>query len=317
MKIVVLDGYTLNPGDLDWKLLTGLGDCTIYDRTKSDQTIERIADAQAIFTNKVIINQQVISACPKLKYIGVLATGYNVVDLQATKDAGILVTNIPAYSTDSVAQMVFAQILHIAHRIDLHAKSVSNGEWTDCIDFSYTRTSQVELANKTLGIIGFGKIGRRVAELGTAFGMNIIFQNRSIKTDIPLEYKQCTLEDVLSQSDFVSINCPLTDANAGFINKDTLSFMKSSGVLINTGRGPLINEGDLADALNQGIIAAAGLDVLSSEPPMANNPLFKASNCFITPHVAWATKEARERLMHIASSNLKAFQDGTPANVVS
>ncbi len=317
MKIVVLDGYTMNPGDLSWDSINELGDCEIYERTKREDTIKRIGDAEIVFTNKVIIDQEVVAACTNLKYIGVLATGYNVVDLKATSQAGIVVTNIPAYSTDSVAQMVFAHILNINHQISLHANKVSDGDWASSADFSFCLSPQIELTGKTLGIIGLGKIGGRVAELAHAFGMNIIFQNRSVKKDIPESYQQCSLEEVLENSDVISINCPLTAENQGFINEQSLSVMKPTAILINTGRGPLINEQDLADALNSGQIAAAGLDVLSAEPPQANNPLFKVRNCFITPHIAWATKEARTRLMQIAASNLKAFMNGKPVNVVN
>lgn len=317
MKIVVLDGFTMNPGDLNWDLITELGDCKLYDRTKREDTVKRIGDAEIIFTNKVIIDQEVVAACTNLKYIGVLATGYNVVDLKASNDAGIVVTNIPAYSTDSVAQMVFAHILNISNQVSMHANKVSDGDWDSSIDFSFCLSPQVELTRKTLGIIGMGKIGRKVAELGQAFGMNIIFQNRSIKKDVPESYNQCSLEEVLENSDVMSINCPLTAENQGFINEQSLSVMKPTAILINTGRGPLINEQHLADALNSGQIAAAGLDVLSVEPPHTNNPLFKAKNCFITPHIAWATKEARTRLMQIAASNLKAFLNEKPENVVS
>ena len=317
MKIVVLDGYTLNPGDLHWDSITKLGDCKIYDFTRKEDVIKRIDDAEIIFTNKVVIDQEVVKACPKLKYIGVLATGYNVIDLKATNEAGIVVTNIPAYSTDSVAQMVFAHILNITHQLSLHASKVSEGDWAKSTDFSFCLSPQIELTGKTLGIIGFGRIGRRVAELGHAFGMKIIFQNRSVKRDVPEYFKQCSLDETLRQSDVLSINCPLTVENQGFINKDALSVMKPTAILINTGRGPLINEQDLADALNSGKIAAAGLDVLSEEPPQANNPLFKANNCFITPHIAWATKEARTRLMQLAASNLKAFLNGMPEHVIT
>ncbi|MGQ8335389.1 D-2-hydroxyacid dehydrogenase [Sunxiuqinia sp. A32] len=317
MKIVVLDGYTLNPGDLNWDDLKNLGDCAIYDRTKAEDTISRIGDAEIIFTNKVIIDKDVLDACSKLKYIGVLATGYNVVDLELARQLGIVVTNIPAYSTDSVAQMVFAHILNITHRVSFHAEQVSQGEWSKSIDFSYWSTTQMELAGKTIGIIGFGKIGQRVAELAKAFGMKIIFQNRSVKKDLPDGYKQVDIDVLLKGADIVSINCPLTNENKEFINRSSLSIMKPTAILINSGRGPLINEQDLADALNSGKIAAAGLDVLSQEPPKPDNPLITAKNCYITPHIAWATLEARQRLMNIAVSNLKAFMNGKPINVVN
>lgn len=316
MKIVVLDGYTLNPGDLSWEGIKNLGECTIYDRTPPEKTVERAGDAEAVFTNKVVFNHEVISQLPNLKFIGVLATGYNVVDLDAATKAGIVVTNIPAYSTASVAQMVFSHILHIVQNVSMHADSVKKGDWAKSIDFSYHLTPQTELAGKTIGIIGFGQIGQAVAKIALAFGMNVIFHNRSKKETNP-DIRQVDLNMLLAESDFISINCPLTDENAGFINKAAIGKMKTSAILINTGRGPLINETDLAEALNKGRIAGAGLDVLSTEPPSPNNPLLTAKNCYITPHVAWATTEARERLMQIATENLKSFLKGTPQNKVN
>lgn len=316
MKIVVLDGYTLNPGDLSWKAIEELGDCSVYKRTLPEQTVERAKNADAIFTNKVIINKEILNQLPNLKYIGVLATGYNVVDISVAQKAGITVTNIPAYSTTSVAQMVFSHILNFVQNISVHAASVSSGDWAKSIDFSYRKTPQIELAGKTLGIIGFGQIGQAVAKIGLAFGMKIVFNNRS-KKEVDFEATQVDLSTLLSESDFVSINCPLTSKNEKFINKQTLSLMKASAFLVNTGRGPLINEQELADALNQNIIAGAGLDVLAAEPAVENNPLSTAKNCFITPHIAWATIEARSRLMDIASKNLKAFIEGNPINTVS
>ncbi|MEZ5103603.1 MAG: D-2-hydroxyacid dehydrogenase [Draconibacterium sp.] len=316
MNIVVLDGYTLNPGDLSWEGIKKLGNCTIYDRTPPELTIERAQDADAVFTNKVVFNKEIIKKLPKLKYIGVLATGYNVIDIDEARSAGITVTNIPAYSTNSVAQMVFAHILHFTQHIALHAKSVSDGDWSESIDFAYWKTPQIELNGKTLGIIGFGQIGQAVAQIGIAFGMNIIFNNRS-KKDTGLNVKQVDLDTLLSESDFISVNCPLTSENSGFINKHSIEKMKKTAFLVNTGRGPLINEQDLADALNNGRIAGAGLDVLSIEPASKENPLPKAKNCFITPHIAWATIEARGRLMKTATENLKAFIEGKPQNVVS
>ena len=244
-----------------------------------------------------------------------MATGYNVVDMQAANDAGITVTNIPAYSTASVAQMVFSHILNFAQNVSVHANSVTAGDWAKSVDFTYRKKPQTELAGKTLGIIGFGQIGQAVAKIGLAFGMNIIFNNRSRKST-GIQATQVELETLLAESDFISINCPLTNDNIGFINQSTISKMKPSAFLINTGRGPLINEHDLAKALNTGKIAGAGLDVLSTEPPAADNPLIKARNCFITPHIAWATLEARTRLMNIATENLKAFLNGNPVNVV-
>jgi len=316
MNIVVLDGYTLNPGDLSWEEIKKMGNCTIYDRTPPELTIERAQDAEAVFTNKVVFNKEIIKKLPKLKYIGVLATGYNVIDIDAAKSAGIIVTNIPAYSTNSVAQMVFAHILHFTQHIALHAKSVSDGDWSESIDFAYWKTPQIELNGKTLGIIGFGQIGQAVAQIGIAFGMNIIFNNRS-KKDTGLNVKQVDLDTLLSESDFISVNCPLTPENSGFINKHSIEKMKKTVFLVNTGRGPLINEQDLAEALNNGKIAGAGLDVLSAEPASKDNPLPKAKNCFITPHIAWATIEARGRLMKTATENLKAYIEGKPQNVVN
>lgn len=316
MKIVVLDGYTLNPGDLSWKSIEALGDCTVYDRTSPEQTVERAKDADAVFSNKVILDEAVLSQLPKLKYIGVLATGYNVVDIPAAQKAGITVTNIPAYSTTSVAQMVFSHILHFVQNISLHAESVSAGDWAKSIDFTYRKTPQIELAGKTLGVIGFGQIGQAVARIGLAFGMKIIFNNRS-KKGVDFEATQVELSELLATSDFVSINCPLTSENERFINKATISQMKPSAFLVNTGRGPLLDEQELADALNEGQIAGAGLDVLAIEPAVENNPLATAKNCYITPHIAWATIEARSRLMGIASANLKAFIEGNPINTVS
>ncbi|MEE4287662.1 MAG: D-2-hydroxyacid dehydrogenase [Mariniphaga sp.] len=316
MRIVVLDGYTLNPGDLSWDGIKQLGDCTIYDRTPPEKTVERAKGAEAVFTNKVVFNREVLQNLPELKFIGVLATGYNVVDLDAATEAGIVVANIPAYSTASVAQMVFSHILHIVQNVSKHAESVKNGEWANSIDFSYHLSPQTELAGKTLGIIGFGQIGQAVAKIGLALGMNILFNNRS-KKETDLHARQVDLDTLLEESDFISINCPLTAENEGFINKAAISKMKTSAILINTGRGPLINENDLAEALNNGRIAAAGLDVLSTEPPAPDNPLLSAKNCYITPHIAWATTEARERLMKIATENLEAFLKGKPQNKVN
>lgn len=315
MKIVILDSYALNPGDLSWNKIKNLGECVIYDRTPAELTLERAQDEEVIFTNKVIVNKEILEQLPKLTFIGVLATGFNVVDTVAAKNAGITVCNIPAYSTQSVAQQVFSHLLHFAQNISVHAQSVSSGEWTQNRDFAYWRTPQTELAGKTLGIIGFGQIGQAVAKIGLAFGMKIIFNNRSTKTT-DLDAVQVDFETLLGESDFISINCPLNNENQGLINKKAIDKMKSSAFLINTGRGPLINEQDLADALNSGTIAGAGLDVLSVEPAAANNPLPRAKNCYITPHIAWATLEARQRLMQIAFNNIKAFIEGNPINVV-
>ncbi|MBA4410802.1 MAG: glycerate dehydrogenase [Odoribacter sp.] len=316
MKIVVLDGFALNPGDLSWERLIDLGDCHIFDRTKPEEMFERISDSEVIITNKVVIDKELISRLPKLKYIGVTATGYNVVDVKVASQRFIVVTNIPAYSTDSVAQLVFSHILNVANRVELHANSVKAGDWTINPDFAYWKTPQIELAGKTLGIVGFGRIGRRVAEIAIAFGMKVIFQNRSLKVDTPEGIVQKNMEEVFAESDFVSLNCPLTQENSAFVNMELLQTMKATAILINTGRGGLINEADLAKALNSGLIAGACLDVLSTEPPSKDNPLISAKNCFITPHIAWATFEARQRLMNITVENLKYYLSGNPKNVV-
>nr|WP_319511593.1 D-2-hydroxyacid dehydrogenase [uncultured Draconibacterium sp.] len=315
MKIVVLDGHTLNPGDLSWDAINALGELTVYDRTTPEQTIQRATDAEIIYTNKVIINREIIEQLPRLKFIGVLATGYNVVDTDAARKAGITVCNIPAYSTQSVAQLVFAHLLHFTNNVARHARSVQNGDWAASKDFAYWLTAQTELAGKTLGIIGFGQIGQAVARIALAFRMNVIFNNRSKKIT-NLDARQVNLDTLLKDSDYISINCPLTNENQGFINKETIAKMKPTAIVINTGRGPLINEQDLADALNNEKIAGAALDVLSAEPAGTDNPLPKAKNCNITPHIAWATLEARQRLMQIAADNLKAFIEGKPINVV-
>lgn len=316
MKIVVLDGYALNPGDLSWEGLKKLGDCQIFDRTKPEEVFSRISDVEAVITNKVIIDKHMLSQLPALEYIGVTATGYNVVDVLAATERNIVVTNIPAYSTDSVAQLVFSHILNVTNRVELHANSVKAGNWTKNPDFAYWKTPQMELAGKTLGIIGFGRIGRKVAEIALAFGMKVVFQNRSVKNELPEGIVQKSLGEVFSESDFLSLNCPLTSENAAFVNKSRIETMKPAAVLINTGRGALINEADLAEALNSGRIAAACLDVLSTEPPLQQNPLISAKNCFITPHIAWATFEARQRLMNITVENLKNYLSGTAKNVV-
>lgn len=316
MEIVVLDGYALNPGDMSWNGLETWGSCVVYERTTAAEMFERCKHAEALITNKAVIDAPLMERLDKLRYIGVTATGYNVVDVKAAESKGIVVTNIPAYSTDSVAQLVFAHILNIVNNVGKHAASVREGGWVNSADFAYWLTPQTELAGKTLGIVGFGRIGRKVAQIGGAFGMKVIFNNRSQVKDVPAGVRQTTLTDVFSQSDVVSINCPLTPENSEFVNSDLLVRMKPSAILVNTGRGGLINEGDMAKALNEGIIAAAGIDVLSTEPPRQDNPLLTARNCFITPHIAWATTEARQRLMDITVENLRCFIAGKPQNVV-
>ena len=316
MEIVVLDGFALNPGDLSWEGLKQLGKCQVYDRTKPADIFDRIKNAAVVITNKSVLDQQVIDRLPHLRYIGVTATGYNVVDVQTASRKGIVVTNIPAYSTDSVAQLVFSHILNVANRVEMHATSVASGEWVQSPDFAYWKSPQMELAGKTLGIVGFGRIGRKVAQIGLAFGMKVIFNNRSKIIDAPVGMHQLTLEEVCAQSDVLSINCPLSQENAAFVNQQLLQAMKPSAILVNTGRGGLVNESDLANALNSGVIAVAGLDVLSTEPPKPDNPLLFAKNCFITPHIAWATLEARQRLMNMTVENLQCFISGNAQNVV-
>lgn len=314
-KIVVLDAYTTNPGDISWDKLNELGDVTIYDRTPRELTVERAIDADILISNKTILDKEVISRLPNLKYIGLMSTGTNIVDLKYCRERNIPVTNIPGYSTDSVAQMVFAFILEFYSGVKAHSVSVHNGMWSDCIDFSYTLFTLQELAGKTIGIIGYGKIGRKVREIAKAFSMNVLIYSRSKPVDID-ENEWTTFEDLLSNSDIVSIHCPLTDENKYMIDKKALALMKPSSFLINTARGALINEDDLAEALKNGKIKGAGLDVMVNEPPNKDNPLLKLDNCLITPHIAWATKEARQRLVSILCGNIKAFLDGNPVNLV-
>ncbi len=318
MKIVVLDGYTLNPGDLDWNGLKKLGDAAIYDRTPAELVVERSKGAEIIYTNKTPLGEDVLAQLPDLKFIGVLATGYNIVDTEAAKKRNIIVSNIPTYGTYSVAQMTFALLLEMTQHVQEHSDAVHNGDWTNCKDFCFWNYPLIELAGKTMGIIGFGRIGQQVADIAAAFGMNIIGFD-SFKTDQSnrKNFKWAELDELLAESDFVSLHCPLFPSTKGIINKDSLKKMKKSAFLINTSRGPLIVDEDLAAALNNGVIAGAGLDVLSVEPPKADNPLFSAKNCLITPHISWATKEARARLMDIAVDNLKAFLAGKPENVVN
>ncbi|MDR0794477.1 MAG: D-2-hydroxyacid dehydrogenase [Tannerella sp.] len=318
MKIVILDGYTLNPGDISWDGLKQFGDVTIYDRTPVDQIIERAAGAEIVFTNKTPLNRETINQLHTLKYIGVLATGYNVVDTEAAKANGVVVTNIPGYGTDSVAQMVFALLLELCQHVQYHSDSVRQGKWAQSVDFCYWDYPLVELAGKTMGIIGFGNIGRKVADIATALGMQIIGHDK-FKTDQlhRNNFRWAEVNQLLAESDVVSLHCPLFPDTKGLINKESLKLMKSSAFLLNTSRGPVIVDEDLAEALNNGTIAGAGIDVLSVEPPPKDNPLFTAKNCIITPHIAWATKEARIRLMDIAVHNLKAFLDGNPVHVVN
>ncbi|NOX67250.1 MAG: D-2-hydroxyacid dehydrogenase [Chlorobi bacterium] len=317
MNIVVLDGYTLNPGDLSWSELEVLGEVTIYDRTSKDEILERSINAEILITNKTPLDRELIHNLPKLKYIGVLATGFNVVDIKAASEKGIVVTNVPAYSTKSVAQMVFALILELALNAGLHSEAVKNREWSRSPDFSFWKTPLIELDRLTLGIIGYGQIGREVAKLGNAFGMKILVNVRNEITDPESYVAKVSFDDILSLSDIVTLHIPLTNESKNMITKIQLAKMKNSAFIINTSRGPIVNEDDLAEALNSGKIAGAGLDVLSDEPPSENNPLLKAKNCVITPHIAWATQAARKRLMSVAVNNIKAFIEGQPQNIVN
>lgn len=314
MNIVVLDGYTLNPGDLNWNALNQLGECTTYDRTAADEVIERAKSAEIILTNKVVLDGNILQKLPQLQYIGVLATGVNVIDFKQARAQNITVTNIPNYSTPSVVQAVFALLLELTNRVGHHNDLVHSDHWLKSLDFCFWDGELVELAGLTMGIIGFGAIGRAVAQVASAFQMKVIVQTRTQH-----QVKNVHLvgrNELFSQADVVSLHCTLTEETKNLINKETLELMKPSAFLINTSRGGLINEVDLANALDQGGIAGAGIDVMSTEPPFADNPLLKARNCMITPHIAWATFKARKRLMDIAVNNVKCFLKGQPINVV-
>lgn len=317
MKIVVLDGYTSNPGDLNWDGIEQLGECVIYDRTKRDEVLERAKDADIILTNKVVFKRETIEALPNLKYIGVMATGYNIIDLEAAKEKGIVVTNIPSYSTNSVAQMVFAHILNIAQHVQSHSDQVHAGKWTNSPDFCFWDSPLLELHGKTIGIVGLGSIGMAVARIALGFGMKVIAYTSKSDFQLMQEIKKVTLDELFKESDIVSLHCPLTDDTRNLVNKERLNMMKPTASVINTSRGPLINEQDLADALNNKVIYAAGLDVMSQEPPKADNPLITIPNCYITPHIAWASFEARTRLMQILQDNVKAFLNKKPINTVT
>ncbi|SJZ52370.1 glycerate dehydrogenase [Pilibacter termitis] len=318
MKIVVLDGYTENPGDLSWDKLGNLGDLTVYDRSKlsEKEIVERIGEAEIVLTNKTPLTKTIFDAIPNLKYIGVLATGYNVVDIQAAKEAGILVTNIPTYGTDTVAQYAIALLLELCHHIGEHSDSVKRGEWTNNQDWCYWLHPLTELSGKKLGIIGFGRIGQKVGEIAQALGMEILAYDKH--ANVPnAQATFVELDELLSESDVISLHCPLFPETEGMINKESIAKMKDGVMLINNSRGPLINEADVAEALNSGKIRGAALDVVSTEPINSDNPLLKAKNIIITPHIAWATKEARERLMNIAVENVAKFLASTPVNVVN
>jgi glycerate dehydrogenase len=316
-KIVVLDGYALNPGDLDWAPLQALGEVIIYDRTPEAAVAERAKEADILLTNKAIINAAAIEQLPHLQYIGVMATGYNIVNLPAASARKIPVTNVPAYSTDAVAQLTFALILELCNHAGLHAQSVRAGEWSKNPDFSYWKKPLVELSGKVLGIVGLGQIGRAVARIALAFNMKVIAHHKHPERDKMEGVQFVDLDTCFREADIVSLHCPLNDQNREFVNLALLTTMKKSAFLVNTSRGPLIHEKDLALALNEGYIAGAALDVLSAEPPPANNPLLTATNSIITPHIAWATREARQRLLHTVINNIKAFIAGNSQNVVN
>ncbi|MEK3725532.1 D-2-hydroxyacid dehydrogenase [Paenibacillus sp. FSL H8-0034] len=317
-NIVVLDGYTLNPGDLDWGRLEQLGNVTVYDRTAVTEIVERAAHADIVLTNKTQLSAAILEQLPKLKYIGVLATGYNIVDTEAAKQRGIPVTNIPTYGTQSVAQFVFALLLELCHRVQTHSDAVHAGDWNNCPDFCFTRSPLIELSGKTMGLIGLGRIGGQVARIANAFGMRVIAVGSGRSNPTPVEgVEWVELDQLLAESDVISLHCPLTPTTEKLINAERLALMKHSAILINTSRGALINEQDLADALNNRRIAGAAVDVLSVEPPVPSNPLYAAANCLITPHIAWATKEARARLMGTAVDNVQSFLSGHAVHVVN
>ena len=320
MKIVVLDGYTLNPGDLNWDGIKQLGDVTVHDRVDfaPESVIAAIGDADVIFTNKTPLPKAVLDKVPSVKYIGVLATGYNVVDTIAAKELGIKVTNIPTYGTTAVAQFTFALLLELCHHVGAHGDAVQKGDWTNCKDFCFWNYPLIELAGKNIGLIGYGRIGQAAGKIAQAFGLNILaFDSYQIPELVTETCKYVTLDELLAQSDIISLHCPLFESTQGIINKDNIAKMKDGVLIVNTSRGPLVVEQDLCDALNSGKVGGAALDVVSLEPILASNPLLQAKNCIVTPHIAWAPKESRARLMNIAVDNLAAFVNGSPVNVVN
>lgn len=317
MKIVNLDGYTTNPGDLSWESFKQYGEFTVYDRTSPEQVIPRAKDADILIINKTVITKEMLDEMPNLKYIGLQSTGFNVVDGKAATERGIVISNIPAYSTSAVAQLVFALILQITNKVSLHSDAVHNGEWSQCPDFCFWKAPLTELDGKTIGIIGFGSIGQRVSNIANAFGMNVLVFTPHPKPDEFKDIQFVDLDTLLKSSDIITCHCPLNAKTENLINKQAISKMKSTAILINTSRGPVVNDEDLAEALNNGKIAGAGLDVLREEPPKSDNPLLTAKNCYITPHIAWAAFETRKRLLRILEANLKAFIEGKPQNVVN
>ena len=317
MKIVILDGYTQNPGDLSWDGFRALGELTVYDRTPKEEIVSRIGDAPIVITNKTPITAETLAACPNIRYIGVLATGYNVVDTAAAKARNIPVTNIPAYGTQAVAQFAIAMLLEICHHVADHSRAVHEGRWTSCPDFCFWDYPMIELAGKTMGIIGFGRIGRAVGRIAAAMGMNVIAYSRSQCDEGRAIGEYVSLDELFRRSDVISLHCPLFPETKGIICKESIAKMKDGVILLNNGRGPLIVEQDVADALNAGKIYYAGVDVVDVEPILPDNPLLKAKNCLITPHISWAPLESRQRLMNIAVDNLKKYLDGMPVNVVN
>ena len=318
MKIVVLDGYTLNPGDLSWQGLERFGEVAVYDRTPQGQIVERARGAQIVLTNKTPLRRETLERLPELQYIGVLATGYDIVDVKAAGAANITVTNVPGYGSDSVAQSVFALLLELCQHVGLHSQSVRSGEWSRSDDWSYWKKPLIELSGKTMGIVGYGRIGEAVARIAHAFGMKVAANRRSPGGEAPFaDFAWVSQDELWRDSDVISLHCPLTPETEGLINRDSLSLMKSSAFLINTARGKLIAEQELADALNAGTIAGAALDVLSSEPPDPGNPLLTADHCIITPHMAWGTFEARSRLLQIVTDNLEAYVNDRAVNRVN
>lgn len=317
-KIVILDGYTLNPGDISWEALEALGEVTLYDRTPIGQVVERAAGAEIILTNKTPLTRETLRQLKHLKYIGVLATGYNVVDMVAARELGMVVTNVPVYGTRSVAQMVFAHLLAICHHVETHNQAVKNGDWSRHDDFCFWNYPLIELDGKTMGIIGFGRIGKAVAHIALAFGMEVLAYDPNGKSEADQEAVRIVgMEELLRRSDVISLHMPVTPETDGIVNQEFISRMKDGVILINTSRGQLIIEEDLAEALRSGKIGAAGLDVLRQEPPMEDHPLFSVPNCHITPHIAWAPRAARIRLMEVAVENLRSFLDGNPSNMVN
>ncbi len=315
-RLVVLDGYTLNPGDLSWDRLLALGNCSIYDRTAPESIVEEASEAELVLTNKAVLSREVIQSLPRLRYIGVMATGYNVVDLQAARERGITVTNVPIYGTASVAQMVFAHIFHFTQHVGHHSRAVHEGRWSSAIDWCFWDYPLAELAGMRMGIVGFGRIGQATAKLADAFGMKVLVSTRT-KADMPDYVEAVDLDTLFRESDIVSLHCPLTDETANLVNAARLQQMKPTALLINTSRGPLIDETSLANALRHREISGAGLDVLSVEPPSADHPLLGIENCVITPHIAWATRSARSRLLDAVVENVAAFLAGNPQNVVN